>query len=590
MQEVVLNPQDNVAVESDAAPVQKWLAKFEEAMSKGDRAALEAVFVDDCHWRDVLALTWNITPHVGKKEVIDGLMRAEAQFHPRKFELAKGRTAPRRLKRAGVEVIEAIFSFETTIGRAHGLLRLPIARLEKAWVFSSKLDELKGHEEPINERRPTGTAYSRDGGDNWAVRRQKEQAFADREPVVLIIGAGQSGLSTAARLRMLGVDALCVDKNVRVGDNWRNRYDSLALHNQVSLNQMAYMPFPPHWPKYLAKDMLGTWLEHYAATMECNVWMETSFIGGEYDEAAGHWNARVRRADGSERVLKPKHLIFATGIVGAPNRPKLPGLEDFKGTVMHSHDFRDGIAWKGKNALVLGVGNSGHDIAQDLQSRGANVKLIQRGSITVFSVKAAGLQHTIYYDEGLPTEDCDVIAMAGTYPLAVANAQVATKRMLEIDKELIAGLRAKGFKLDIGPDETGYMMKVRRIHSGYYLNCGASELIVDGRIGLLQYEDIERFVADGALMKDGRVEKAELLVTATGYQNQQAVVGELLGKAVADKVGPVWGLDEDGELHNMYKPTAQKGLWFIGSGLAQARIWSQVIALQIKASELGLVS
>jgi len=588
--EQVLSSPVHVANATDADKVKRWLAKFEQALSSGDRASLEALFADDCHWRDVLAFTWTISPHVGKKKIVDGLIEAQVPTQARNFEIAEGRTAPRRIKRAGVEVIEAIFSFETVVGRGHGLLRLLAAQPENAWVFSSALDELKGYEEPINERRPLGNAYSRDGGDNWAARREKEQAFADREPAVLIIGAGQSGLSTAARLRMLGVEALCVDKHVRVGDNWRHRYDSLALHNQVALNHMAYMPFPPHWPKYLPKDMLGTWLEHYAAVMECNVWMETAFVGGEYDEAAGHWNARVRRADGSERVLRPRHILFANGIVGAPNRPKLPGLKDFKGTVMHSHDFRGATAWKGKNALVLGVGNSGHDIAQDLQARGANVKLIQRGSITVFSVKAAALQHSLYYDEGLPIEDCDVMVTAATYPMAVRNAQVLTQKMLEMDKELLEGLAARGFKLDVGEDGTGYILKVRRIHSGYYLNCGCSELIINGQIGLIQYEDIERFVADGALMKDGRVEKADLIVTATGYQNQQAVVKELLGDEVADKIGPIWGLDKDGELNNMYRPTAQKGLWFIGSGLSQARLWSHFIALQIKARELGLIS
>src|SRR6185437_10735795 len=133
------------------------------------------------------------------------------------------------------------------------------------------------------------------------------------------------------------------------------------------------------------------------------------------------------------------------------------------------------------------------------------------------------------------------------------------------------------------------MMKVRRTHGGYYLNCGCSDLIADGQVGLLHYEDIVRFVEDGALLKDGTIEKADLLVTATGYQSQLEVVRELLGSGVADKIGPIWGIGKDGELNNMYKPTAQKGLWFLGSGLSQARIYSHYIALQIKARELGLV-
>ena len=144
--------------------------------------------------------------------------------------------------------------------------------------------------------------------------------------------------------------------------------------------------------------------------------------------------------------------------------------------------------------------------------------------------------------------------------------------------------------MDMGDDDTGPQMKFRRRHGGYYLNCGCSELIVNGEIGLLQSEDIERFVSNGVLMKDGRVEEAEMIVTATGYQNQQEVVREILGEAMATKVGQIWGIAPDGELANMFRPTPQKGLWFAGGGLAHARIYSQYIALGIKAQEAGLVS
>src|SRR5882724_6947435 len=117
--------------------------------------------------------------------------------------------------------------------------------------------------------------------------------------------------------------------------------------------------------------------------------------------------------------------------------------------------------------------------------------------------------------------------------------------MQEMDKNLLAGLEARGMKLDFGEDGTGHHMKLRRRFGGYYLNCGCSDLIISGEVGLLQYEDIERFVAEGALMKDGRVEKADLLVTATGYQNQNEVVRRLLGEEIADEVGEVWGIADD---------------------------------------------
>ncbi len=590
MEEATICPdqQESIAAHQH---VLHWLRAFNEALRESSRTALAALFCEDCHWRDLMAFTWTITPHSGRQAIVDGLVRTQPRVRAHGFKIAEGRVAPRRLNRLGVQVIEAVIAFETETSRGLGLLRLPVDEPGKAWVFMTSMEELKGHEEPINERRPSGDDYSRIfGGMNWADMRKKEQAYEDREPAVLIVGAGQAGLSIAARLRRLGVDTLVVDKLDRVGDVWRNRYHALALHNGVPLNQMAYMPFPPSWPNFLPKDMLGNWLEAYALSMECNVWTGTTLVSGKWDASAGEWSAHVRRADGTERVLRPRHLIFANGVVGAPVQAKATGLEDFKGEIIHTHDYKEGSAWVGKSVLVLGAGTSGHDIAQDLYSHGANVKLIQRGSITVASVKAASLNHALYYDEGLPTKDCDLISTSSTYPLLVRGYQLTVKKMREMDKDLLSGLEARGFKLDFGDDATGHQMKFRRRHGGYYLNCGCSDLIASGDIGLVQSEDIERFVAEGLLMKDGRVIEAELIVTATGYQNQQEVVREILGEDIAERVGQIWGIAPDGELANMFRPTPQPGLWFAGGGLAQARIYSQYIALGIKAQESGLVS
>jgi putative flavoprotein involved in K+ transport len=114
-------------------------------------------------------------------------------------------------------------------------------------------------------------------------------------------------------------------------------------------------------------------------------------------------------------------------------------------------------------------------------------------------------------------------------------------------------------------------------------------MIVDGRIKLLQYDAIERFEAAGARLKDGSLHAAELLVAATGYANQQETVRRYLGDAIADRIGPVWGFDRGGELANMWRPTAQAGLWFTAGSLAQCRIYSRYLALQIKAREVGLL-
>ena len=132
-------------------------------------------------------------------------------------------------------------------------------------------------------------------------------------------------------------------------------------------------------------------------------------------------------------------------------------------------------------------------------------------------------------------------------------------------------------------------MKYFRRGGGYNLDAGSSDLMIKGELGLLQYEIIERFTADGALLKDGSTVPADLIVMATGYLPQKELINRGLGAEIAEKIGPVWGLGEDGELNNMFRRTPQEGLWFIAGGLAQCRINSKYMALQIKAMELGLL-
>lgn len=577
-------------VDQETLAVQQWLASFEQALCKGGSAALAELFVPDSHWRDLLAFTWDFTPHLGAGKIAAALASLQPKVKAQGFAIAKHRAPPARRRRHAVDVIEAIFSFETAIGRAEGVLRLVADKPTQAWVLLTSLDSLKGFEEKTGDARPKGEPYSRDfGGDNWLDQRNKAQAYAHREPTVLVVGGGQAGLSIAARLGQLDVDTLVIDQHERVGDNWRKRYHSLALHNQIQVNHLPYMPFPPTWPKYIPKDMLANWFEAYAFALQINFWTGTAFAGGHYDAVAGRWNATLRGKDGTERKMHPKHLIFANGVSGIPRMPELPGLQDFKGDVVHSHSFTTGAAWRGKKALVLGTGNSGHDVAQDLHSHGVDTTIIQRGSTTVVSVDPSAKLNYVLYDEGRSLEDTDLIATASTYPLVVRGYQLAVERMVELDKELIAALKAKGFKYDLGDDLTGHQMKYRRRGGGYYLDVGCSGLIINGEVGLLQFDQIERFVAGGAQLKDGSIKKADLLVLATGYHTQRELVRRLLGEEVAQRVGEIWGFDAKGEMANMWKRTAQPGLWFMAGSLAQCRIYSKHLALQIKAVEEGLI-
>ena len=569
-----------------------WLAQFESALASPGTGRLEELFHPDSHWRDLCALSWRIATLSGGPAIASGLKAHAARALPSAFGLDTRRTAPRGVMRAGADAIEAIFKFETAEGRGSGVLRLApdAAGKLKAWTLLTALDEIKGHEESIGKARPKGESYSRDfRGPNWLDLRKASAKYVDRDPVVLVVGGGHAGLSAAARLSQLGLDTLIVDCGLRIGDNWRKRYHALTLHNQVQVNHLPYMPFPPNWPAYIPKDKLANWFEAYVEAMELNYWTGTEFEGGTYDETAGRWSVTLRRADGGTREMHPRHVVLATGVSGIPNRPEIPGLAAFAGMVLHSSQYEDGDEWKGRRALVIGTGNSGHDIAQDLYSSGAKVTLVQRNPTLVTNIEPSAQLAYALYDEGPPTEDCDLIAASLPLKLARKSHAMMTERGRQHDRVLLEGLERVGFKLCYGEDGTGWQFMYLTRGGGYYFNVGCSDLVAGREIGLAQFADVDRFVSEGARLRDGSVLVADLVVLATGYKGQEVLVRKLFGEAVADRIGPIWGFGEGQELRNMFARTPQPGLWFIAGSLAQCRIYSLPLALQVKAIEEGLL-
>src|SRR5438067_1364125 len=577
-----------------AAIANHWLARFEHALASGDAAALAALFRADGHWRDVLAFSWRIRTVSGAPAIAAVLGLEAPLARASGFRTDPERTAPRHATRAGAKCIEAIFRFDTAAGRGSGVLRF-LADTEdddppRAWTLLTTFEELRGHEERIGSRRPTGQSYSRDfSGPNWLDLRKAAAAYTDREPQVLIVGGGQGGLSIGARLKALGIDALIVDRWPRVGDNWRRRYHALTLHNQVHVNHLPYLPFPPTWPVYIPKDMLASWFEAYVEVLELNYWTGTEFTGGRYDDGAQRWSGTRRKADGNEREMHPQHVVLATGVSGIPNMPEMPSFTNFRGTVLHSSAYTDGEPWGGKRALVIGTGNSGHDIAQDLHSSGATVTLIQRSPTLIVNIEPSAQLVYGLYSEGPPLEDCDLITASVPLALARKAHQLATGHARELDRPLLEQLERKGFRLDFGEEDTGWQFKYLTRGGGYYFNVGCSDLVVQGKVRLLQFADISRFVAVGAQLASGEKLPADLVVLATGYQGQEALVAKLFGNEMAQRVGPVWGFGDGQELRNMFQRTTQPGLWFIAGSFAQCRIYSKYLALQIKALDAGLI-
>ena len=164
-----------------AVSAENWLAQFETALSDGDDAALKSLFLAESYWRDVLALSWNLQTLNGAEAILSELPTLARRAAPKNFAIDPDRAAPRRVTRAGTSCIEAIFKFETALGRCHGILRLAPDAADgnqpKAWTLLTALEELKGFEEEQGSTRPRGQAYSRDfRGPNWLDLREASAA------------------------------------------------------------------------------------------------------------------------------------------------------------------------------------------------------------------------------------------------------------------------------------------------------------------------------------------------------------------------------------------------------------------------------
>lgn len=572
----------------------EWLSDFAGAIESRQADRFADLFCEDGFWRDVLSFSWERRTFGGAAEIAAGFAATVDVAQARNFRLAEGRSAPRLVRRSGREVIEGWFAFDTAVGVGAGFVRLVTGGAggrPRIWLLLTTLHRLAGSEEKVGDRRPTGDEYSKiHSTENWSQKREQANAYRDRDPQVLILGAGQSGLMLAARLRQMGVDALVVDRIARVGDNWRTRYNNLTIHNEITANHFPYMDFPTTWPLWLPKDMVADWLESYARFMELNVWTSTELADARFDEATGLWTVVLRGPHG-ERTMRVPHLVAAMGVSGGlPKIPTLPGLTDFEGKVIHSGAFTSGGEWAGSRALVVGTGNSGHDIVQDLHVSGAkSVAIMQRGETCVISLEPCARISYAIYNEGVPAEDVDLMTAALPYPLLIETYQHITRKTDETDRDLLEGLRAAGFRTHTGEDNTGFQLCYLRGAGGYYIDVGCSQLIVEGKVPVVQYDDIDRFVAEGVRMKDGTVQPLDLVVLATGFESMQEGIRRSLGDAVADRVGPIWGFDEKKEMRNMWTRTAQDGFWVMGGSIIEARLNSRFLALEIKASLDGVL-
>lgn len=185
-------------------------------------------------------------------------------------------------------------------------------------------------------------------------------------------------------------------------------------------------------------------------------------------------------------------------------------------------------------------------------------------------------------------EDADLIFMGIPNPVIKLLHKDTTTEICKRDAKLLAGLAAAGFKTDKGPDDSGFFMKYVQRGGGYYIDVGCSQLIADGKIKIIQGTEISEVKDHSIKFADGRDAEADEIIFATGYQNMRGTAEKIFGAETADRLDDVWGLDEEGELRTIWRRTRHPGFWFMGGNLALARYYSRLLALQIKALEVGL--
>jgi putative flavoprotein involved in K+ transport len=575
--------------------VSEWLANFSAALDRLDFDGAVRLFADESYWRDLVSFTWNIKTAEGKEEIKAMLEATVPAAKPGPWRI-EGDAA------LDNGVISSWFFFETTVARGKGHLRLIDG---KCLTLLTTMVELKGFEEKKGAVRPKGVqhgAYS--NRQNWLERRNEEAATlgVSAQPYCLIIGGGQGGIALGARLKQLEVPTIIIEKNDRPGDSWRKRYKSLCLHDPVWYDHMPYLPFPDHWPIFCPKDKLGDWLEMYTKVMELNFWHSTECQGAVYDEASREWVVTVNRA-GETVVLRPKQLVLATGMSGVPNIPEVPGAKTFKGRQHHSSKHTSGEEFRGQTCIVVGAGNSAHDICADLWEHGADVTMIQRSSTNVvrsdilMEMGLGSLYSEAAVKGGITTDVADLIFASIPYKMLPTFHIPLYQEITKLDREFYDRLTKAGFLLDFGEDGSGLFVKYLRRGSGYYIDVGASQLIAEGKIKLKSGIGIQRLKEHSVVMTDGSELPADLIVYATGYGSMNGWAAKIISQEVANKVGKCWGLGSgtakdpgpwEGELRNMWKPTQQTALWFHGGNLHQSRHYSQFLALQIKARKEGV--
>ncbi|KAK6384353.1 hypothetical protein LTS17_001916 [Exophiala oligosperma] len=561
----------------------RFVKQLEQVIQSRDSQAFADLFLNCGVWRDKVSFTWDYRSFNTPKNIEKAAWDLFPRTPTRNYKLIEPAPSIQR-PYPDIAWLQIVYSFETNLVGATGVLNL-IKTTDgfKIWTLHTAIESLIGHPEVPN----------RDGhmtGDkSWHNQRIEDDNLEGVEPQVLVIGGGHCGLHMAARLKALGIDALVVERNKRIGDNWRNRYEYLSLHLPHWADHFPYFPYPDHWPTYTPAGKMGDWLEWYASAMELTTWTDSSVVGAS-QSSTGEWEVTVERGTKDNkytRTFHPAHVVVATSLAGVPFTPNIPGMDKFKGTVRHSTQHDSAREWVGKKVLVVGTSSSGFDTAYDFARRSIDVTLLQRSPAYLMSLEESvpRILAPLYEpkDHKPPNiENADRL----NYSMPVGPAEELNRRVARdiwnADVELIANMERAGFRVWRGQRDTGSHTLGYTKNGGFYFDAGACQAIINGKIKVEQGYPIA-FTENSIVLNGDREQQYDLVVLATGFSNTIDSVRNILGDEIADQCNPIWGMDEEGELNTAWKTSGVPGLWLMVGTLQHGRYHSKKLALRIKA-------
>ncbi|KAG1904392.1 uncharacterized protein F5891DRAFT_945768 [Suillus fuscotomentosus] len=545
-----------------------WLATLISDLS-GPSFTLKRSFTNDSYWRDLLAFTPDFRTLHALPEIQRFFSVPVALARPSRFRLLSGV----RHRRIGPTktFIQGIVQFHTVIAQCTGVFTLTQSEDSswKAWSFVTMMDQLSG----VVDRFSAHTPLCRPA--EWQTTM---------EYTAVVVGAGQCGLSVAARLENLGISTLVLERSSAIGNSWRSRYESLETNTPRAYNHLPFVAFPEGYGKYIPCRDVADYLENYQRTLGLHVLTSACISATSYDVSSSTWTLSISLSGQASITVTARHLIGATGtgtMGGAlPFMPSIPEKSSFLGSVIHSSEYKSSSCVGAQKVVVVGAGCSAHDIAQDMANHGSQTVLVQRSPTAVVS------RQTI---DRLLTGNLSVfpaeISINLTRRICWAGRSCDRDRRpllcrSSLDNPTKSPVRHHG---DTCP---------HRPVSGFYIDRGCAKLITSGKITVKSGHEISHFSPSGLVFDDGSRVVADLVILATGYSKTtiKQVAESLFGAQVADAVHELGGWDNDNELAGVWRPTGHDGLWFAEGDLFSARFYSQFLALQIMAREMGLLS